>query len=57
MNLIGNAVDAMRDGGSLRIHVAPVSINGVEYARLTVADTGGGIRKEIREDLFKQFYN
>ena len=57
VNLIGNAVDAMREGGgNLRIHVLPVSINGVEYARLTVADTGGGIRKEIRQNLFKQFF-
>ena len=56
VNLIGNAVDAMRDGGSLRIHVMPVSIDGAEYARLTVADTGGGIRKEIRPQLFRQFF-
>jgi signal transduction histidine kinase len=56
VNLIGNAVDAMREGGNLRIHVLPVSLNGVEYARLTVADTGGGIRKEIRHNLFKQFF-
>lgn len=56
VNLIGNAVDAMREGGQLRVHVAPVSLNGVEYARLTVADTGGGIRKEIRSQLFRQFF-
>jgi len=43
VNLIGNAVDAMNDGGQLRVHVSPISINGVEYARLTVADTGAGI--------------
>jgi signal transduction histidine kinase len=56
VNLIGNAVDVMKDGGSLRIHVMPVSLHGMEYARLTVADTGGGIRKEIRSQLFRQFF-
>jgi signal transduction histidine kinase len=34
----------------------PVSLNGKEYARLTVADTGAGIRKEIRPQLFRQFF-
>ena len=56
MNLIGNAVDAMRNGGSLRIHVMPISMDGVEYARITVADTGGGIPQEIRSQLFRQFF-
>ena len=56
VNLIGNAIDAMRDGGNLRIHVAPASLNGQEYARITLADTGSGIRKEIRSNLFKQFF-
>lgn len=56
VNLIGNAVDAMHQGGNLRIHVSPVSIHGIEYARLTIADTGGGIRKEIRPELFRQFF-
>lgn len=56
VNLIGNSVDAMRDGGNLRVHVMPVSMNGMEYARVTVADTGAGIRKEIRSQLFRQFF-
>lgn len=56
VNLIGNAVDAMRNGGSLRVHVMPVHMNGVEYARITVADTGAGIPKEIRPQLFRQFF-
>jgi len=56
VNLIGNAVDAMREGGNLRVHVMPVSIRGKEYARVTIADTGAGIRKEIRPHLFRQFF-
>ena len=56
VNLIGNSIDAMRDGGQLRVHVSQVSLGGKDYARVTIADTGGGIRKEIRQELFRQFF-
>ena len=56
VNLIGNALDAMREGGILRVHVMPMSVRGVECARVTVADTGAGIRKDIRPQLFRQFF-
>lgn len=56
VNLIGNAIDAMPNGGQLHLRVAIASIHGSSYARLTVADTGGGIRREIRSNLFTQFF-
>jgi signal transduction histidine kinase len=56
VNLIGNALDAMAQGGKLYLRVSSVSLNGVPCARLSIADTGSGIRKEIRPSLFTQFF-
>jgi signal transduction histidine kinase len=58
VNLVGNAVDAMASGGTLKIRIT----NTREYSqdarpgiRLTVADTGSGIQPEIKEKLFEPF--
>ncbi|MGZ4867904.1 MAG: sensor histidine kinase [Candidatus Angelobacter sp.] len=58
VNLVGNAVDAMRGGGTLNIRVD----RGREYSngcrpgmRLTIADSGPGISPEIKSKLFEPF--
>jgi signal transduction histidine kinase len=50
-NLVGNAVDAMRAGGCLRIRTA-VQGSGV---RLTIADSGSGIPPEVLPTIFEPF--
>ena len=51
-NLLTNAVNYNRDGGSVRVELAVSSGEAV----LSVADTGGGIPEEDRPHIFERFY-
>ena len=58
VNMVGNALDAMRGGGILNIRID----RGREYSngsrpgmRLTIADSGVGISPEIKRRLFEPF--
>ncbi len=58
-NLIGNAFDAMRRGGRLRLrarraHWWPTGQMGV---MLTVADTGSGMPAEVHSKIFDAFFS
>lgn len=58
VNLVGNAVDAMRGGGTLNIRIdrAREHSNGTRPGiRLTIADNGPGISPEIKSKLFEPF--
>lgn len=52
MNLMNNAVDAMAQGGELRIRTLGL---GKEVV-LEVQDTGPGMTREIRAKLFEPFF-
>ncbi len=58
LNLIGNALDAIRRSGTLTIRItnAHEHRNGSRPGiRLTIADTGSGIDPEIKKTLFEPF--
>ena len=52
MNLILNAIEAMPDGGRLRI----ASETTEEMLRLEITDSGGGISEEEAKNIFEPFY-
>ncbi|MEW6472585.1 MAG: ATP-binding protein [Actinomycetota bacterium] len=52
LNLVGNAYDAMADGGLLIIEGDPAG----DTVRLIVSDTGGGIPPEALPRLFEPFF-
>lgn len=52
INLVMNAVHAMPEGGTLRVTLAPEP----QMVRLTVADTGHGIPREVIKKIFDPFF-
>jgi PAS domain S-box-containing protein len=57
-NIVGNAMDAMPRGGSLRIRVKKTrswAKEGTEGVKIVVADSGHGISPAIMERIFEPF--
>jgi PAS domain S-box-containing protein len=51
-NLIGNALDAMNPGGTLRLR----TMAGLHGVRVTIADNGSGISRENLDKIFQPFF-
>jgi signal transduction histidine kinase len=57
-NIVGNALDAMRRGGRLRLRISNRSQTAnpdVAEIRLSIADTGSGIPKDLVPNIFEPF--
>ena len=52
LNLLSNAVNFNRDGGTVTISCQPV---GADYLRIAIADTGAGIASGMEGELFEPF--
>jgi two-component system, NtrC family, sensor histidine kinase PilS len=57
-NLLRNAVEAMPEGGTIRIRVARAELPGRKSATvLSVSDTGVGISQEDQDQIFEPFFS
>jgi len=59
LNLVGNAFDAMRAGGTLtlRSRRKKESSTSRECVRITIADTGSGMEPKVFRHLFEPFFS
>jgi two-component system NtrC family sensor kinase len=55
-NLISNALDAMPQGGTLKITAGSEDLNGVRYVFVKVSDTGPGIDEDELSLIFEPFF-
>ena len=57
-NLVGNALDATPSGGTitLRVREASEPARGTAGVRVTVADSGHGMPKHVRDRIFDPFF-
>ncbi len=57
-NLVGNAIDAMRNGGEMRVRTrfATDWRSGKQGVRTTIADNGSGMTPEVRHRIFEAFF-
>jgi PAS domain S-box-containing protein len=56
LNLLLNAIEAMGQGGELRISAGQKETQGQSWVSIDVADTGPGIPEAIRSRLFEPFF-
>ncbi|MGM0577269.1 MAG: two-component system sensor histidine kinase NtrB [Myxococcota bacterium] len=55
-NILNNAVQAIPDGGTIRVHVEPFDNDQGAFHRIRLSDTGTGIPEEALDRVFEPFF-
>jgi signal transduction histidine kinase len=56
LNLMVNAIDAMKEGGTLTLKTDLYVSNGLSQVQLQISDTGSGIAPEYLSKIFEPFF-
>jgi signal transduction histidine kinase len=56
MNIVYNAIDAMKDSDVKELKVKTIHDENRNLVRISITDTGPGIRDEHRNEIFKPFF-
>jgi nitrogen fixation/metabolism regulation signal transduction histidine kinase len=56
-NLIDNAADAMQDSLLREIHISTALVESKDAVEITVADTGHGVTRDVKEKLFLPYFS
>lgn len=57
VNLFVNALEAMPDGGTLRIIGEKFQTDASDAIRLSISDTGNGIPQDLMDDIFDPYFS
>jgi signal transduction histidine kinase len=55
INLVQNSVDAMRDGGVLKVTITSSRLDRGKAVAVRISDSGGGIPQSLRNSIFNPF--
>jgi signal transduction histidine kinase len=56
-NLIDNAADAMQDSLLREIHISTALVESKDAVEITIADTGHGVTRDLKEKLFLPYFS